>query len=90
MQGYDLDCCPPKWFHVPFRPIDVSNAKQNDEDFYKELINAAQFAINEINAEMVDIYTYVYISYVVVNSDVISSACRVTKVTSFWKSRRWW
>lgn len=53
MQGYDLDCCPPKWFHVPFRPIDVSNAKQNDEDFYKELINAAQFAINEINAEMV-------------------------------------
>ncbi|KAH6823531.1 hypothetical protein C2S53_012293 [Perilla frutescens var. hirtella] len=50
--GYDLDCRPPSWFHVPFQPIDLLEAKHNDVNFYNELIKAAQFAIKEINVEM--------------------------------------
>ncbi|KAG6408769.1 hypothetical protein SASPL_131841 [Salvia splendens] len=67
--GYDLDCCPPSWFHVPFRPIDLAAAKQNDEAFYKEVIKAAHFAIREINAEMTDkCYEFVEVERVVLTS----------------------
>ncbi|XP_057785492.1 uncharacterized protein LOC131003043 [Salvia miltiorrhiza] len=67
--GYDLDCCPPSWFHVPFRPIDLADAKNNDQPFYNELIKAAHFAINEINAEMTEkCYELVEVERVVLTS----------------------